>query len=178
MLINHIDLKLLKEKAPEDFDYYNKLNSFFSFLEKKLNFDVVIALHPRSNLKKSKKLFNNRKCKINLTAELVKKSEFVCMHASTSSISFPILLKKKILILNSNNIMKNFNYRFRFEIIKKYINLRNINLDNYNNYENDLRLFINTKIKHKQYINYRNKFLGPLNSKNLNFSDICLSKLI
>ena len=42
----------------------------------------------------------------------------------------------------------------------------------------DLRLFINTKIKHKQYINYRNKFLGPLNSKNLNFSDICLSKLI
>ena len=45
MLIDHQDLKILKEKKPEEISYHKRLNNFFSYLEKKLNLDVIISLH-------------------------------------------------------------------------------------------------------------------------------------
>ena len=177
MLIEHQDLRILNEKKPENFNYYRKLRNFFSFLEKKLKLDVVIALHPRANFKKSSNLFGNRLCRISETPELVYKSEFICMHASSSSISFPVLLRKKILIINSDNILKNFNYRFRFHILQTYLNLKQINLDHKKLFENEINHFMSYKIDENLYEKYEKKFLGPKDPLIKNFSDI-LSKYI
>ena len=34
MLIDHQDLKILKEKKPEEISYHKRLNNFFSYLKK------------------------------------------------------------------------------------------------------------------------------------------------
>ena len=177
MLIDHQDLKILKEKKPEEISYHKRLNNFFSYLEKKLNLDVIISLHPRSKLNKSKKLFDGRICKIHQTAELVKKAEFTCLHASTLSISFPIIFKKKILLLTSNNILKNFNYRFRLEMLKNYLNLSDINIDEEQNFEFKINQFVSNKANIKKYLLYKKYFLGPEQKKYKYFSEICRDKL-
>ena len=177
MLVDHQDIKLLNEKSPENQHYYNKLNYFFDYLEKKFNYEVIISLHPRANLKKSKKLFNQRNCRLHLTAELVKKSEFTCLHASTTSISFPIIFNKKILVLSSNNILKNYNYRFRLELLLNYLNLVDLNIDKMKYFESKLNEFSKCTIDQKKYSHYKKNYLGPKVKKYRNFFDICKDKL-
>lgn len=178
MLIDHQDLKLLKEKIPEDLSYHQRLNTFFDYLEKKFGYEVIISLHPRANLKNSLKLFKGRKCKLYKTAELVKESEFICMHASTSSVSFPVFFKKKILLLSSNNILKNFNYRFRLEILSDMLNLNVLNIDDKKNFEIRINQFLKKKINIKKYVNFKKSFLGPEVKVYKDFSDICGDYLI
>lgn len=177
MLLNHQDLKLLNEKLPEDSSYHQRLNNFFDYLEKKFGYEVIISLHPRANLKDSKKLFKGRKCKMYQTAELVKKSEFTCFHASTSSVSFPVIFKKKILILSSNNILKNFNYRFRLEFLSDLLNLDVLNIDDKKNFEIGVNKFLKNKINIKKYLNFKKSFLGPKVRSYKDFSDICVDYL-
>lgn len=177
MLIDHQDLKILKEKKPEDISYHKRLNNFFSYLEKKLNLDVVISLHPRSNFKKSKKLFDGRNCRIHQTPELVQKAEFTCMHASTTSISFPIIFKKKILLLTSNHIIKNFNYRFRLEMLKDYLNLSDLNIDEDQNFDFKINQFVSNKVNSKKYFLYKKYCLGPDQKKYKYLSEIFRDKL-
>jgi hypothetical protein len=178
MLIDHQDLKLLNEKIPEDLSYHQRLNNFFDYLEKKFGYELMISLHPRTNLKNSIKLFKRRKCKLYQTAELVKKSEFTCFHASTSSVSFPVILKKKILLLSSNNILKNFNYRFRLEFLSDFLNLNVLDIDDKKNFEIRINQFLKKKINIKKYLNFKKSFLGPEVNGYKDFSDICADYLI
>ena len=177
MLLNHPDYKILNKKSPEDTSYYKKLNNFFYFLEKKFDYEIIISLHPRANLKKSKRLYNGRVCKLLHPAELVKNSEFSCLHASTTSISFPIFFKKKILLLTSNKILKNFNFRYRLEVLNNSLNLINLNIDDEKKYEDKLKEFMNTRVNNSKYHIYKRSFLGPNTKKYKYFSDICVDKL-
>ena len=177
MLIDHQDLKLLNEKIPEDLYYHQRLNNFFDYLEKKSGFEVIISLHPRANLNHSIKLFKGRKCKLNQTAELVKNCEFTCIHASTSSVSFPVIFKKKVLLLSSNNILKNFNYRFRLELLRDLLKFNDLNIDDKINFESRINQFLNNKINLKEYLNFKKSFLGPEVRRYKDFSDICVDYL-
>lgn len=95
----HPDFKMLNKKTLEPGKYFKALNSFFDFLEDKYELEVVIAAHPKSNYSKDR--FRSRKVVKYLTNELVKNCDFAIAHATTS-ISFPILYKKSIVFIYTN----------------------------------------------------------------------------
>ena len=105
--INNID--------PVEKKYYEDLKVFFKNIHKKYNIDIVIALHPRSNIyfkKKMSKIFNEIYFKIieNETAKYIKKSSLVISHNS-SAIQLAILWKKPIIFCHHNK-MQDYNKRY------------------------------------------------------------------
>ena len=86
-------------------NYKKKLNLFFELIEKKFKKEVIIAANPKSNLKKIKSLFNNRKIYKNRTFELIKDSKCVIATKSTA-LSFPILLSKPIISFIFDDLIK------------------------------------------------------------------------
>lgn len=125
--------------------WQNKLCLFFSFLEQKYNYPVVIATHPK--IKYDEKAFGGRK-KIKFeTLNLVLNSEFVLQDGS-AAISFSIMAGKQIGIIATDEMI-NENGKY-ISGIAKAMNLHLFALD-----KEDWNLFkpslIPEKIR-KQYI--------------------------
>lgn len=100
----HPDFDIIGEEplvSPEE--YYQKICSFFSYLEKHHKTRIVIAAHPRSDYEHLPDFFNGRLVIKGRTAELVQQSGFVITHASTS-INYAILFQKPILFLTMNQL--------------------------------------------------------------------------
>jgi len=145
-------------------EYYKLINKFFYDFEKKFNLKVIIAAHPRSRKTYLKKHLPNFKIFKYMTCDLVKNSEVVIAHNSTS-ISYAIYFRKKIIFLTSN-IIKN---SWLGKEIDAYLNLLDrscVNLDKYDIDKIDLYNYNNFK-----YRNYINNFLAhPLAKKKTNLS--------
>ena len=82
------------------------MKRFFNDLNKKFNYKIFIAIHPRSNnLYKNnfKKIFKEKKFKIidGQTAKFIKKSKLVISHNS-SAIQLAILWKRPIFCHHKN----------------------------------------------------------------------------
>lgn len=147
---DHPDYKNMGREGPiSKNEYYKIINKFFKDLEKTLNVKILIALHPRSNKSESKRLFGKFQIIQNRTVELVKKSEFVLAHVSTS-LSYAILCKKKIIILTSNTLNSSW-IGNEISMYHKAIGGIFLNLDKYN-LSNLKKLRVN-KTKYKNYIN-------------------------
>lgn len=112
-LPHHPDFEMLNIKTIEPIDFYNKLNAFFEFVEKKYDIEVVIAAHPKAEKYKENDFFNNRKVFFNKTGILVRYSEFILAHCSTS-ISFGVLNSKPMLFLITDGIKNIMPYYFDF----------------------------------------------------------------
>ena len=113
--------------------YFKRLDFFFNWIENIFNIKVEICLHPSSDLSEYKSFFKNRVVSINLTNENIIKSFIVIFHES-SAILDAIMLKKKIICLNTNlfgNYISN-----RTSYYKKELNLFSIELDNFENFKN------------------------------------------
>jgi hypothetical protein len=80
--------------------YYPILNSFFDYIEFDMGIKVIISPHPRSNYAKTGNPFNDRSIVSQPACSVVKNSEFVMAHSSTS-VGFAVLHKRPILFLNS-----------------------------------------------------------------------------
>lgn len=87
--------------------YYKDLNHLFSLFEKTFNMPVEIALHPRSRYKGNTKLFFGRPLHRGNTIELVASAQVVFGHFSTS-VNFPILFNKPLILLTSTDINKSW----------------------------------------------------------------------
>lgn len=87
--------------------YYKDLNHLFSLFEKTFNIPVEIALHPRSRYKGNTKLFFGRPLHRGNTIELVASAQVVFGHFSTS-VNFPILFNKPLILLTSTDINKSW----------------------------------------------------------------------
>lgn len=128
-LPHHPDFEMLNIKTIESTAFYNKLNDFFDFIEKKYDMEVVIAAHPKAEKYKEKDFFNNRKVFFNKTANLTRYSEFILAHCSTS-ISFAVLNNKPVLFLISDAIKNIMPYYFNFIIgFSKTLGSKFINID-------------------------------------------------
>ena len=134
--------------------YYNSLNLFFEFLEKKFKTNVVIASHPKRNLAIIGKNFGNRKIYKNKTAELIKNCKFSIAHSSTA-LSFCILSNTPIIFITNNEIEMSW---FKREIDFSALQLKNkvFNIDKYNNYKN-IDNYLN--INNKTYKSYAENYL-------------------
>jgi hypothetical protein len=146
----HPDFLMFNIKTIDAEKYYYELNNFFTRLEHKYKIDILVAAHPKAKLYSKRNYFNGRQVIFDKTAELVKDSEFVIAHMSTS-ISYSIIFKKPLLFIYSSdikNIMSN-----QFEIISNFartldsqlvsfdfpadspININEINIELYDKYK-------------------------------------------
>ena len=81
--------------------YFPNIKKFFNHFRKNFDLEIKIAAHPTIN----QNYYGNFKSYYNCTAKLIRGAEIVLLHQSTS-LSYPILFKKKILFLTSNEINK------------------------------------------------------------------------
>lgn len=163
---DHDDYQIANFKSPIDSEiYYKLMNNFFSEYEKKFNLNVLVAIHPKSNLEEMSKNFSNRKVFIGRTQELILNSKIVFTHCSTSR-SYAILYNKPLVYLTSDIISKTW---FGKEIVENYkltgsklINLNKINFSMIDPY----------KVNNEKYREYKDRFLKHPKSKNILFENI------
>ena len=154
--------KQFREKKFITKTYFKEMNNFFTFIEKKFKLGIIIALHPKCKKKKElKKLFNNRMCLIDRTHKLVSECKYAFVHPSTTSISIPIIFKKPLIFLITNELMKNLEWRMRLERRKFLLNQPFINVST--NEFNDYKLSQN--FDKRGYKNYLNLFVKCCNKK-------------
>lgn len=147
--INHINPPV----SPEE--YYPKLCKFFSYLEKKFGISIIIAAHPCANYDQLPDYFEGRPVFRSMTAQLVKKSRFVMIHASTS-INFAILYQKPIVFLTLDKLYNHEGTCSRMgEMVENMaflLHKTSINLDKVSSINLDLELEID-KNAYKTYKN-------------------------
>jgi len=104
----HPDYVHAGAEAPVSADrYYSQLNNFFKLIEDRLGFEVIIALHPRSNYEARPDYFDGRKCVRGETARLIKMSKLVLAHNSTA-LSLANLFYKPVIFLTSFELDKSW----------------------------------------------------------------------
>lgn len=151
-----------REKKFVTKNYFREMNNFFKFIEKKYKLKIIIALHPKCTKRKEiKKLFDNKRCLINKTHKLVSECKFVFAHPSTTSINIPLIFKKPITFLVTNELMKNLEWRMRLERRKFLLNQPFINISTKE--FNDFKLSQN--FDKKGYDKYLNLFVKCCNRK-------------
>jgi hypothetical protein len=147
--------------------FYNKINELLKLLEKNYKKKVVICLHPKDDLNIKKKIFNKYKVIKYATQKNIIES-FMVLFFDTAAIVDAILLKKKIIVLQSNLMDKNSvniggDYQKKAGIFK-------INLDNYEFKSKKALLSQLNKSKINQ-LNYIRLYLAP-DGNNLGFEKI------
>lgn len=162
--MHHRDYRRKDIRVPVTKSYFNKLNDFFYYLENRYNYKVVIALHPRCEIRSYKRLFNNRACYKNLTYEITKKAIFVLTDPATTAISFPVILKRPMVFITSNELNNSLVHFIRLIIRKILFKQPIINIDEPNSYK---------AIKNYQYIDksgYRNYFINYIKNNSYDVS--------
>jgi hypothetical protein len=153
-LAMHPDLQILKNKQwVSKKKYYDDVRIFLLFLKKIYNVDIYIAAHPTT----TKNYFNDFKLIKNKTAQLIKSCSLTIVHQSTST-NFPIIYKKKIIFITTDEINQT-HLGPTIKGLAKYLNTKPINLSK--NYDPKLiksritnvskyNKFIDNFIKHPQ----------------------------
>ena len=153
---DHTDRKLYDRPASnlEKRLYYESLNNFFSKVKNIYNKKIIFLKHPDTILSSIKVNAKNVKIIINNTNNYILKAKLVMFHESSVVIS-ALILKKKIINMQSANMGKY--YAFRNAIYSRKLNITSINIDD------DLSKFqIQNRLKninpiHKKYFNNFNK---------------------
>lgn len=151
--IGHNDLEYKK--------YYNKLETLFSYYEKKENIKIIIAGHPliKNNF------FNKRKVIYNYTAELVRGSKFI-IAVTSSSIVYPIFLKRKLLLIKSSLLETLETINDDMISLSQLTNLKYFNIDEFKTKKPKL-ISIDNKLRKKviKYfgIDFKNFTINPYN---------------
>jgi len=170
----HPDLKMFNIPAVNADNYYKSMNNFFNLIEKKFNVEVVIASHPKSDYLGNP--FNKKRIFKNKTAELVKYSEFVFTHMSTS-VCFSVFFRKPIFFLYTNEyekIYKNLYLPFIFKMAKA-LDRQVFNIDKMDD-GFDFESF-HMNINDDLYLNYINNYFTTPKSNNLFSKDIVVKFL-
>lgn len=94
--------------------WYNDLNKYLSFVEKKYSLKIVIIPHPKARkivnpyYKKSFKVIRD----VEGTTKCIPKSQFVLNTGGSTALGYAVASKKPIIILYNNQIIKNDNWMF------------------------------------------------------------------
>ena len=160
-MVYHPDLPYLNIDRPvTEQEYYPPLLKFFRKFEKETGLKIKFAAHPKSLKKNRPKLPLDIDYSIGNTAELVKNSSLVLLHASTS-VAYAILFKKPTIFLTSYNLRKSW-IGPRINNLAKVVNGQIINMDNDLNKPLDLQNLL--KIDESKYKNYLDQYLKVPNS--------------
>ncbi len=162
----HTDYSILNVKPPigED-EYYPLLVKFLNKFEAEVKLPVLFAIHPRTPnhiIKRFPNLLKGIKYQIGKTAELVRDSNMVLLHQSTS-FSFAVLFNKPAVFLTSNKLRNSW-LGPRIDNFAKIINGQIINMDNDLNKPLNLQNLL--KIDAGRYKNYLDQYIKVPHSPN------------
>ncbi len=145
-------------------EYYKKTGIFFDYLEDKFPYKVVIAAHPRSDIRLLSKNYKNRRVVINNTANLIKGCEFCLVHSSTA-INFAVLYQKPVVIFKMKlfaHIMSKYQDTIS-DAIANLINANIVQIDS-NNYN-----VVPPLVDEKAYSKYKKMFIKENSNDNKMF---------
>lgn len=171
----HPDAIMFKTPVVDPKKYYASLNRFFSFIENHYHIKVIIAAHPKANYESNP--FESRPIFKYKTPELVKDSEFVMAHVSTS-ISYGVLFQKLIFYIYTNEYRSLYLTTY-FSFLLQYAKLLDgmvINITTIEK-EKDLPDMMNLKINKQKYKDYMINILTTNHSKNTLSKDIVIKSL-
>ena len=153
------DYIIFNLQSPIDKDeYYSLLVKFFNKFEKETKLPVIFAAHPKTPnhmIEKFPDLLKGIEYQIGNTAELVKNSNMVLLHQSTS-FAFAVLFNKPAIFLTSNKLRNSW-IGPRIDNFAKNVNGQIINMDNDLNKPLDLHNLL--KIDNGKYKNYLDQHL-------------------
>ena len=96
--------EIIKKISDEDKEkHYRNLNKFLNLMSNYYKKEVTICLHPKDNLESKKKIFHNFKVTQYDTVKNIYEA-FIVLFFDTSAIVDAILLKKRIMFINSKYI--------------------------------------------------------------------------
>jgi hypothetical protein len=134
--------------------YLKLLNKFFDKIEKNYKKKIIIASHPRGNPNlKYDREFKYRRSYYNLTYELVKNAKFIIALNSTS-LSYAIIEKKKIMFIYSSSQQKISEISFGFNF-SRLIKSPIINIDTYDNLDKKFKMSVDVRA----YESFKKKYL-------------------
>ena len=152
-----------------------EVNRFLLLLKKKYNTEIIIASHPKRDLKKKTILTKNWKIIKGDTAKIISKSKLVIMH-DTMSISYPVLMSKPLIFITTDQLEKTF-YSQSIDNFSKFFCKSKINVSEINESSLEIKDFNLFSINKKKYKKYINNFIVSKNNKTLSFS-IILKRII
>jgi hypothetical protein len=160
-MTSHQDYFFFNLDSPiSEIDYYSNLAKFIKKFQKENNIEVKFATHPKSKKNNYEDLLEGIKCYKHDTANLVKNSKAVLLHASTS-VSFAVLYKKPTIFLISNKLKQSW-IGSRIENFASILNSQIINIDNPLTKLNDFEKAL--KVDEKKYQNYLDLYIKYPNS--------------
>ena len=150
---HHDTLFTGEERNIDPASYYSRLRDFFSYLEEKYNYHIVIAAHPTSDYVRHADCFGDREVIKWQTCALVRKSMLVLTHESTS-ISFAILYNKPMIFLTMNSF-KGYATFSNIEKCATALKAALINMDDYSR-ELDIKslMYVNSEIYNRYIDDY------------------------
>ena len=163
----HSDYFIFNSKPPvSEEEYYPLLVKFLNKFEMETKLSVLFAIHPKTPnhiIEKFPNLLQGIKYQIGNTAELVRDSNVVLLHQSTS-FSFAVLFNKPAIFLTSNKLRNSW-IGPRIDNLAKILNGKVINMNNDLNKPLDLQNLL--KIDENKYKNYLDQYLKVPNSPDI-----------
>ena len=103
----HPDMQISKQSFYLDPNiYYKGLRKIFDSIEKKTNYHVVIAAHPKASYKENQDYFGGRKIIYGFNSSaIISRAKLVILHYSTA-INYSIIYRKPILFVTSDELIK------------------------------------------------------------------------
>jgi hypothetical protein len=163
-LFHHDDHNIIFEEKPVTLKYFKEMNNFFTKLEKVFKLKVVIALHPSCSVKNYSSFFQNRRCFKNKTNQLIKFAEIVLTHPFTTALSFPVIYKKPIIFLTTEEINESFSYNKQSEALNSFYKIDVKNISEKKELPTTTKINVNKEFSKKYYKAFVN---STRNSKNL-----------
>jgi hypothetical protein len=154
------DYSILKISPPvNESQYFPTLIKFLKKFETDTGLKTKFAIHPKSS-KNFTNLLKDFECYKGNTAEIVRDSALVLLHASTS-LSYAVLFNKPTLFLTSDELNNSW-LGSRIDNLARIINSKLINMNSSLNDSLTLNSFL--KIDKEKYKNYKDQYLKMPNS--------------
>lgn len=152
MIYYHSDLKNLRADDKDVDRYYQKLNKLLDDVSQKYGKPVVIAGHPEAEkYPHYQERFKGKKLVTGKSLNLVKHAALVMTHYS-GAVNFAVIYKKPLLMVSSRGFEPYENIMRSIRTLSKELNVKVINIDNYDLQEIDLSLKPNYNTYRNQYI--------------------------
>lgn len=151
-------------------NWFKSLNLFFLKIENVFNLKILIAPHPKNNLNYLKKIYKNRKILKGPISQYSKSADLFISRNSTA-LSFPVIHKKPIFLIYSDDQKNISNYIdvLHYKAFSKELNIKPINID-----REYTKSFIKKsfKIDKSSFLTYEKKFLTSKNLTEPNYKVI------
>lgn len=162
--LEHSDASSITKKISDEdkTKHYKNLNIFLEKLSGYYKKNITVCIHPSDNLENKKKIFNNCDVVQFQTQKNIYQA-FIVLYFDTSAIVDAILLKKKIIFINSKYIPKSWLAIGKWFAVKSNI----INIDIEDNLKNIIPSLSEKLEKQTQrYDNYINTFIKADGERN------------